>query len=48
VPDSPKKISEDDAIQEIVSIVQKSGQGEAPFAVVVGAGFSQYLVPTAA
>jgi hypothetical protein len=46
VSTSPQKISEDNAIEEIVSVVQKSKQGEAPFIVIVGAGFSHPLVET--
>jgi len=39
-------ISEDIAIRLIVETVNKAKPGEAPFALVVGAGFSHGLVPT--
>jgi hypothetical protein len=40
-------ISEDIAIRQIVETVNKAKPGETPFALVVGAGFSHGLVPTA-
>ncbi len=42
-----KSLSEDEAIQRIVETVQQSEPGTAPFALVVGSGFSHGLVPTA-
>lgn len=40
-------LSEDEAVQQIVETVQQADPGTAPFALVVGSGFSYGLVPTA-
>jgi tetratricopeptide (TPR) repeat protein len=40
-----KILSESSAIEQIIETVKKSGLCEAPFTLVVGAGFSQGLVP---
>ena len=40
-------LSEDEAVQQIVETVQLADPGDAPFALVVGSGFSHGLVPTA-
>ena len=45
MPTDVKILSEDSAIEKIVETVGKSEQGKAPFALVVGAGFSRGLVP---
>ena len=48
MPDSEiQTLSEDEAVQQIVETVQQADQGAAPFALVVGSGFSYGLVPTA-
>lgn len=39
-------LPEDEAVQQIVETVQHAGPGDAPFALVVGSGFSHGLVPT--
>ena len=40
-------LCEEDAIERIVKTVARAKAGEAPFALVLGAGFSYGLVPTA-
>jgi SIR2-like domain len=45
VPTNIKIISESSAIEQIVETVKKSKPGAAPFAFIVGAGFSDGLVP---
>ena len=44
---SIKTLSETDALDRIVDTVKRAGRGEAPFALVLGSGFSSGLVPTA-
>lgn len=48
MPDSEiQALTEDEAVQQIVETVQQADPGTAPFALVVGSGFSYGLVPTA-
>ena len=42
-----KSLTEEDAIDRIVETVMTASPGHAPFALVIGAGFSRGLVPTA-
>jgi tetratricopeptide (TPR) repeat protein len=42
-----QRLPEKDAIEQIVKTVQRAEKGTAPFALVLGSGFSQGLVPTA-
>ena len=42
-----QSLLEEEAIEQIVDTVQQAETGEAPFALVLGAGFSHGLVPTA-
>jgi hypothetical protein len=42
-----RSLTEGDAVQQIVETVRQAQAGAAPFALVVGSGFSQGLVPTA-
>jgi tetratricopeptide (TPR) repeat protein len=41
------KLSSEDAVARIIDTVKMADPGEAPFALVLGSGFSQGLVPTA-
>jgi hypothetical protein len=41
------RLFEDEAVQQIVETVRQAERGSAPFALVLGSGFSQGLVPTA-
>jgi tetratricopeptide (TPR) repeat protein len=43
----PRILSEEKAIEQIVATVQQAEEGSAPFALVLGSGFSHGLVPTA-
>lgn len=42
-----RSLSEQDAIEQIIETVQQADVGQAPFALVLGSGFSHGLVPTA-
>jgi hypothetical protein len=44
VPTNIKTISEGSAIEQIVETVKKSEQGKAPFALIVGAGFTPLIM----
>jgi hypothetical protein len=43
-----QSISEDVAIGKIVETIRQASPGEAPFTLVIGAGFSHPFIPTAA
>lgn len=42
-----RSLPEEEALEQIVETVQQAGTGAAPFALVLGSGFSHGLVPTA-
>ena len=47
MPDKIRSLSEEEALEQIIETIHQAETSAAPFALVLGSGFSHGLVPTA-